>query len=115
MSTTRTKVLEMQHELMDELEAMPPSEIANSPMDIVDLCQHRAIQEEQERRRAELHERLHVMDIVMDRIEGGTYGQCLVCDDPIEKRRQEMLPLTVSCRAHADATEASRGLAELVH
>lgn len=104
------KILEMQHELEIELEAMPPSEIAKSPMDIVDLCQHRSMQEEQERRRGELMDRLDLIDLAIHRIDDGTYQQCVACGKAIEKRRQEILPLTVSCREHADLDEPVREL-----
>lgn len=103
--STKIRILEMQEELESELKAMPPSEVAKSPMDIVDLSQHRSMQEEQERRRGELTDRLELIDLAITRMDHGTYRRCVACGRTIEKQRQEILPLTVLCREHADRDE----------
>lgn len=44
----------------------------------------------------------------LDRIENGTFGQCVLCSQPIAKPRLEALPYTGYCIECARANEARR-------
>lgn len=41
----------------------------------------------------------------LDRIEAGTYGECVVCGAEIEPKRLELLPQTPYCAKHASELE----------
>jgi DnaK suppressor protein len=47
-------------------------------------------------------QRRRVQD-ALDRIDGGTYGRCAVCDQEIDDERLEARPEVATCREHADA------------
>lgn len=44
---------------------------------------------------------IRMIDAAMDRIEAGTYGDCVTCGDPISKERLDLLPHTPFCKNHA--------------
>lgn len=61
----------------------------------------RAIEAENEEvlERLDDSERREIGEIraALERIEGGTYGTCVTCGDPIAARRLEVLPYTSHC------------------
>ena len=56
---------------------------------------------------ADLHERLFVAALA--RIERGTFGLCVDCAQPIERKRLDAEPLTERCARCACRSERSRG------
>ena len=49
---------------------------------------------------------LALVRAALRRIEGGTYGKCLVDDQPIEAKRLESVPWTPYCLKHQSEIEA---------
>ncbi len=50
-------------------------------------------------------ERRHLIDDALDRIETGTYGSCVRCDEPIGADRLRAIPETPLCIACAEDAE----------
>ena len=44
---------------------------------------------------------IRAIDAALDRVEAGTFGECVTCGDPIEVERLEALPHTPFCKQHA--------------
>ena len=44
--------------------------------------------------------RLAEFDAALARIEDGTYGSCIICNNPIEEARLEANPAASTCMAH---------------
>lgn len=62
-----------------------------------------------EERQAEiipLEERLHNVERALNKIETGAYGQCEVCQAPIEGARLEVNPAARTCKQHLDQESA---------
>ena len=64
----------------------------------IDALQVRAMAEASETRR---QGRLQRIDAALGRIEDGSYGECLECDEPIPPRRLEIDPAAALCVACA--------------
>ena len=60
----------------------------------IDALQVRAMAEASETRR---QGRLQRIDAALKRIEDGSYGECLECDEPIPPRRLEIDPAVALC------------------
>ena len=60
----------------------------------MDALQHQAMAKETERRRQQ--ELVHI-DEALSRLENGTYGDCLECDEPIAKKRLAFDPSARLC------------------
>lgn len=52
---------------------------------------------------------LEALDRAAHRLAGGTYGRCLICDEPIPDARLEALPATETCLACAGRRVVNRG------
>jgi sigma-B regulation protein RsbU (phosphoserine phosphatase) len=52
-----------------------------------------------------LHDLLHEVDAALARVDGGTYGACEVCRDPIEPERLRADPLLRNCMDHLSRRE----------
>ncbi len=50
----------------------------------------------------EARQSLIYVENALSRIENGTYGECEVCEEPIEKQRLEALPYATLCMEHAE-------------
>jgi DnaK suppressor protein len=46
--------------------------------------------------------------VALERIENGTFGICLVDNDPIEEKRLKAIPWTPYCLKHQQLMEKSR-------
>lgn len=44
---------------------------------------------------------IRAIDAALDRINEGTYGDCVTCGDPVTKERLDVLPHTPFCKDHA--------------
>ncbi len=60
----------------------------------MDALQHQAMAKETERRRQQ--ELMHI-DEALGRLENGTYGDCLECDEPIAEKRLAFDPSARLC------------------
>ena len=62
--------------------------------------------EEREAEIIPLEERLHNVEKALNKIATGTYGQCEVCQAPIETARLEVNPAARTCKQHLDQESA---------
>ena len=62
--------------------------------------------EEREAEIIPLEERLHNVEKALNKIATGTYGQCEVCQVPIEAARLEVNPAARTCKQHLDQESA---------
>jgi DnaK suppressor protein len=58
-------------------------------------------------RKQRLNERIAALQEALDRVQEGTYGQCIQCGAEIDPERLEILPTAVLCAACARAENAS--------
>ncbi|MBS4534199.1 TraR/DksA C4-type zinc finger protein [Clostridium sp. D2Q-14] len=45
------------------------------------------------------------IDLSLNNIEEGKYGNCIICGKPIEEDRLDIIPYTVTCKDHRDEVE----------
>lgn len=55
---------------------------------------------------ARKEQQLDDMQLALDRLDNGTYGECAICGKAIPYARLEAIPWTTCCIRHADATPA---------
>lgn len=102
-STTTTpgaRLDQMARELRDKLAAMH-DDGPNTFADLVDQAEERAEREHQVRERARLDARLRDVDAARERVADGSWGRCVVCGQPIQSGRLEVLPMAATCIDHA--------------
>ncbi len=46
-------------------------------------------------------EEIRAIDAALARIETGSYGACVTCDEPISQERLDLVPYTPFCKDHA--------------
>jgi DnaK suppressor protein len=73
----------------------------NYDSNFADSSQVTAERGEAERLASELRETLDEVDAALERVAGGTYGNCEVCGKPIGAPRLEAMPATRFCIEHA--------------
>jgi RNA polymerase-binding transcription factor DksA len=73
----------------------------NYDSNFADSSQVTAERGEAERLATELRETLDEVDRALERLDGGTYGNCEVCGKPIGAARLEAMPATRFCIEHA--------------
>jgi len=47
------------------------------------------------------HSEIRAIDAALDRMEAGTYGDCVTCGEEIDEERLKLLPHTPFCKDHA--------------
>ena len=57
---------------------------------------------------AEGHREVEVIRAALKRLDNGSYGICMTCDEPIAPARLEALPYAVQCIACASKAESER-------
>jgi DnaK suppressor protein len=72
------------------------------PTDLVDLAEATTRREAEAEREVVLQQRLALLDEALERLDAGTYGRCIRCDEPIPAERLELLPTATTCARHAD-------------
>lgn len=50
-----------------------------------------------------LRQRIGELAAALDRLDGGSYGQCEACGEPIDAERLDLLPTATRCRRCAEA------------
>ena len=65
--------------------------------DRADLAQSYALQEQEKAMHFIDHNRLDQIKQALERLEAGTYGQCIGCGQPINPERLEILPSADLC------------------
>ena len=73
----------------------------NYDSNFADSSQVTAERGEAERLAGELRETLDEVDAALQRVDGGTYGNCEACSKPIGAARLEAMPATRFCIEHA--------------
>lgn len=58
-----------------------------------------------DRLEAEGHQEVTALRAALRRLEAGTYGLCVTCDEPIAAARLEAMPHTMQCITCAEQTE----------
>ena len=66
----------------------------------MDALQDQAMALATEERR---HQRRQRIDAALERLAAGEYGECVICGEPIPRRRLELDPSVPTCLACADA------------
>jgi DnaK suppressor protein len=59
-------------------------------------------------RRESLHDRVQLIEAALEKLDGGTYGQCRSCGEQIEPRRLEVDAATANCFECQSASEQLR-------
>ena len=44
---------------------------------------------------------IRAIDAALQRMDDGTYGECVTCGEPISEERLDILPFTPFCKVHA--------------
>ena len=66
-----------------------------------DTAHATAEQDENQSLASQLRDQLDDVEAALGRLDGGTYGHCEVCGNPISEARLEALPATRFCIDHA--------------
>jgi RNA polymerase-binding transcription factor DksA len=75
--------------------------VGHETKDWEDLATEREGDEVLEKMGAGSQLEIRAIKAALQRIEAGTYGRCLRCDEPIEPARLDLLPFTPFCKEHA--------------
>ena len=105
LSAAEQALLELKDEYQTRIDKIE-DHIQNPQDDLNEHWEDQAISYRQNDMRknlkAEAQQNLIYVDNALSRIEDGTYGECEVCDEPIEAQRLQALPYATLCMDHAE-------------
>ncbi|AEB10524.1 TraR/DksA family transcriptional regulator [Desulfobacca acetoxidans] len=105
MAELKERLLERKRKLWREVKGQIKSGLGESYQDLLatardeeDQAQVSLLEETQFSLIEPKRQELIAIEEALERLEGGTYGECEVCGKPIEPRRLEIMPQTTLCR-----------------
>lgn len=104
LDQNRNRLIEERDRLSQEVEnlkRLDQSISADSDNDMVEAAQHRALRDASMKIADMMSHRWQTVNAALQRIEDGTYGICIVCGNPIDPRRLDAEPATLTCIEHA--------------
>jgi RNA polymerase-binding transcription factor DksA len=107
-SAIRAKLLAQQHELegrIEKLESNAERELSSREPTYADQAQDLLRHERMTARIEQAKAQLTQVTAALNRLEEGSYGDCLRCGEPIAPERQQALPhatLCVECQENRD-------------
>jgi RNA polymerase-binding transcription factor len=104
----RRRLLELEQDLVKRLgnEVAAARDARDDQPDASDLARIDELREEYFALAQSDSDVLAQVRAALRRIDDGTYGRCLVDDEPIEDKRLESVPWTSFCRRHQEEIEA---------
>jgi RNA polymerase-binding transcription factor DksA len=101
LSTVRSDLTDERDRLETQISALEPGGGSAFDDNFADSGQVAAEQGENKVLAARLRAELDEVDRALEKIDGGTYGRCEVCGEPIAEARLEAMPATRFCINHA--------------
>lgn len=104
MTSTATRKQQLTQRLADldqRLDGIAADLAGHDSKDWEDLAAERETDEVLEKMGTGSQTEMRAIKAALQRIEDGTYGQCLRCGEPIEAARLDLLPFTPFCKEHA--------------
>jgi RNA polymerase-binding transcription factor DksA len=101
------RTLQHINQLFSADQSTQSGEISGVDQHIADIATETEDRELDIARRRIVEDRLGLIDDALERLRRGTYGRCIVCDEPIPAERLEALPLTPYCLRHATLDPAA--------
>ena len=101
---TRDEALCFLNRVEDEWRALD----SDNPQDFGDRCVTSSSQEFLFQRGSQKRQLLQMIDAALRRIHEGTYGQCIACEDKVNRKRLEAMPWTQYCLQCQETLEQAR-------
>lgn len=104
MTSIETRKIQLEQRLVDlglRLGGIEAELTGHTTKDWEDLATERESDEVLEKMGTGSQTEIRAIKAALARIEAGTYGKCLRCNEPIEPARLDLLPFTPFCKEHA--------------